>query len=235
MPNPFFKFKQFTVWHDKCAMKVGTDGVLLGSWVDVSSAGTILDVGTGSGLVALMMAQRNNNARITAVEIDHDAAIQARENVEHSLWKDTIDVVCTDYKNFTSDTKFDLIVSNPPYFKDSLKPSDKQRTLARHTNELTYNELIEKSVVLLTSNGVLSLIVPSEIVQEIETIANRCGLYIVRRTDVHTTHLAEPKRTLLSLCFRKGNYLIEHLTIEISRHVYTSEFIELTKQYYLKM
>lgn len=235
MSSLYFRFKQFVVWHDKCAMKVGTDGVLLGSWVNVFHVRTILDVGTGSGLVALMMAQRNSNVRITAIEIDPDAAMQAKENVKSSQWKEIISVICIDYKRFVSDVKFDLIVSNPPYFKDSLKSPDKQRTLARHTNKLTYDVLIAKSVTLLAPNGALTLIIPTEVLQEIETIANRYGLYIVHQVNVHPIPLSESKRTLLTFRFYKSNCLIEDLTIETSRHIYTPEFIELTKEYYLKM
>lgn len=133
MPNPYFSFKQFTVYHDRCAMKVGTDGVLLGAWADVVSARNILDIGTGTGLISLMMAQRCN-ARIRAVDIDADAVEQARGNVAASPWQDRIEVELQDICHFTSETLFDVIVSNPPYFTDSLKCPGKQRNIARHTD-----------------------------------------------------------------------------------------------------
>ena len=121
MSNPYFQFKQFTVWHDKCAMKVGTDGVLLGAWTSVQGAHSILDVGTGTGLVALMLAQRSlPNTNIVALEIDEAAARQAKENIVRSPWKKQIEVVQADFRKYQSPEKFDVIVSNPPYFVDSL-------------------------------------------------------------------------------------------------------------------
>ena len=142
MSNPYFQFKQFTVWHDKCAMKVGTDGVLLGAWASVQNAHKILDVGTGTGLVALMLAQRSlPDADIIALEIDGAAAGQARENVTRSPWKERVEVVQTDFRDYQSSDKFDVIVSNPPYFVDSLECPDQQRNAARHNGSLTYEEL----------------------------------------------------------------------------------------------
>ena len=130
MSQPFFQFKQFTVWHDKCAMKVGTDGVLLGAWTPVESSARILDIGTGTGLVALMLAQRCS-ASVIALEIDGTAAQQAAENITRSPWGSRIEVVCQDfrlYSNKNNSLKYDTIVSNPPYFTDSLKCPDSQRT-----------------------------------------------------------------------------------------------------------
>ena len=133
MSNPYFQFKQFTVWHDKCAMKVGTDGVLLGAWTSVESAHRILDIGTGTGLVALMLVQRSlPDANIVALEIDEAAVGQARENIIRSPWKERVEVVQADFRKYRSSDKFDVIVSNPPYFVDSLECPDRQRTAARH-------------------------------------------------------------------------------------------------------
>ena len=137
MPNPYFSFKQFTVYHDRCAMKVGTDGVLLGAWTDVSGARDILDIGTGTGLIALMLAQRSE-AHIVAVDIDEDAVKQAKENVEKSPWPGRIEVERHDICCFNSDIRYDVIVSNPPYFFNSLKCPDGQRNIARHTVGLNF-------------------------------------------------------------------------------------------------
>ena len=115
MPNPFFSFKQFTVYHDRCAMKVGTDGVLLGAWTDLSHSHRILDIGTGTGLIALMMAQRSPEAQITAIDLDAEAVSQARDNIQHSPWKDRIEALLQDVCTYSIDKKFDTIVSNPPY------------------------------------------------------------------------------------------------------------------------
>lgn len=234
MSNPYFQFKQFTVRHDKCAMKVGTDGVLLGSWTDVSAARNILDVGAGTGLVSLMIAQRCA-ASITALEIDADATCQALENVNHSPWRDRIEVVQADYKEFLPEYKFDLIVSNPPYFSESLKCPDKQRTTARHTDVLTYPDLIAKTASILHQNGKFSLIIPSDTLAIVKEVACTNGLYPCRQTNVHTKPDVPSKRTLVTFSFKEVVPRIDDLVIELSRHVYSKEYIELTKEYYLKM
>ena len=144
MSNSFFQFKQFTIQQDQCAMKVGTDGVLLGAWVDLTNKKKCLDVGTGTGLIALMMAQRTAEAHITAVEVDEEAVVQARRNVLNSPWKDRVEMVHCNFLSFQPNQKFDSIVSNPPYFTNNLISPDKQRTLARHNNHMTYSELINK-------------------------------------------------------------------------------------------
>ncbi len=149
MSNPYFTFKQFTIWHDKCAMKVGTDGVLLGAWAPVENCKRILDVGTGTGLIAIQLAQRAPQANITAVEIDKIAANQASDNVRNSPWANRIEVICADFRHYTPNERFDMIVSNPPYFINSLKCGNEQRNTARHTDELNYNLLFSHSATLL--------------------------------------------------------------------------------------
>ncbi len=167
MSNSYFQFKQFTVWHDKCAMKVGTDGVLLGAWVNIFNAKSVLDIGTGTGLIALMIAQRST-ANILAVEIDADAVNQAIENVERSPWSGNIKVQHADFKTATFNTKFDVIVSNPPYFSDSLLSPDTHRSTARHTSELTYHDLISRVSGILAFKGEFSLIIPADISDKIK-------------------------------------------------------------------
>ena len=162
MTKSSFKFKQFTIFHDKCAMKVGTDGVLLGAWAPADGAERILDVGTGTGLIALQLAQRNPHARITAIEIDATAAGQAAENVSRSLWTDRVEVVCRDFRDYQPENRFDLIVSNPPYFIDALKCPDEQRCTARHAGNLNYDLLFRRSASLLKEQGVVSIIIPAE-------------------------------------------------------------------------
>ena len=181
MSQPFFQFKQFTVWHDKCAMKVGTDGVLLGAWTPVESSARILDIGTGTGLVALMLAQRCS-ASVIALEIDGKAAQQAAENITRSPWGSRIEVVCQDfrlYSNKNNSLKYDTIVSNPPYFTDSLKCPDSQRNTARHNDNLSYEELLklgsDKYTVKLKSfpSGINQIrIVPEQVDFLIEQITS---------------------------------------------------------------
>ena len=167
MGAPFFKFRQFTVWHDRCAMKVGTDGVLLGAWAGQDRPGEILDIGTGSGLIALMLAQRFPKARITGIDCDKDAAMQAKENFTGSPWADRLRTVHIGLQGFCRDTvtaaeRFDLIVSNPPFYDNTLTNPDSRRCTARHTGGLPHDELLLLSAGLLTDSGVFSLIVPSE-------------------------------------------------------------------------
>lgn len=235
MSNPFFQFKQFTVWHDKCAMKVGTDGVLLGAWADVGNTFQILDVGTGTGLIALMLAQRAPLARITAIEIDEEAAEQARINVAHSSWADRIDVVCKNFRSFETEDKYNLIVSNPPYFIDALHCPDKQRNMARHTCELNYELLFQHSARLLDRQGRVCVIIPAEVEQSVVATAWKYGLFPSRLLRVFTKPGKPCRRVLLSFGFQDNGCAEDILHIEVEHHQYTSEYIALTKEFYLKM
>ena len=235
MPKPYFTFKQFTIHHDRCAMKVGTDGVLLGAWTNLKNANRILDVGTGTGLIALMLAQRTRDAKITAIDIDVDAVGQAKENVLASPWKDRVEVALQDVCTYVPDGLFDIIVSNPPYFVNSLKCPDGQRTTARHTDSLDANRLIGKVTELLAPEGCFSLILPADQTNELLRIAGEYGLYSSRITRVVTRPGLSPKRVLVE--FRKTIRICEEneLVVELDRHVYSEDYISLTKDFYLKM
>ena len=235
MPNPFFAFKQFTIHHDRCAMKVGTDGVLLGAWVNLSNSHRILDIGTGTGLIALMMAQRCNESNITAIDIDTEAVSQANENIQASPWKDRVIAIQQDIRSFHPNKSFDTIVSNPPYFINSLKSSDTQRNTARHTDTLSAEDLIRKTADLLTEDGYFSIILPTEQIEELIQISERVGLYPSRRTHVITRPGLMPKRTLMEFCKRETPFPTNQLVIELDRHVYSEEYIALTRDFYLKM
>ena len=234
MPQSFFQFKQFTVWHDRCAMKVGTDGVLLGAWAPVKSAESILDIGTGTGLVALMLAQRSQ-ASIVALEIDEAAAAQAQENVNRSPWQSKIKIIKTDFKEYNSDKKFDVIVSNPPYFEDSLKCPNKQRNAARHNSELTYDELLKGVADLLLPDGLFTLVIPTNAENTVKEIASSYALYPVRQLYIITKPKFPSKRTLISFSFHCEEHTYECILTEIARHQYSEEYIALTKEFYLKM
>lgn len=235
MPNPYFAFKQFTVRHDRCAMKVGTDGVLLGAWTDLSHSRRILDIGTGTGLISLMLAQRCMDARITAIDLDSAAVEQAQENIQASPWKDRIEALQQDICTYPPNGTFDTIVSNPPYFIDSLKCPDGQRNTARHTDTLDADRLIGKVSELLTSDGRFSIILPAEQTEDLIRVAGEKGLHPSRQTWVITRPGLSPKRILME--FRKIPVTLQpdELVIELERHVYSEEYIALTQEFYLKM
>ncbi|WP_321331323.1 methyltransferase [uncultured Bacteroides sp.] len=234
MSNFYFQFKQFTVWHDKCGMKVGTDGVLLGSWVRVAAARRILDVGTGTGLLALMMAQRSD-ATIVALDVDKNAVCQARENVSGSPWKNRISILESDFREYMPDEKFDVIVSNPPYFVDSLISPDRQRTMARHSSGLTYNELLVGVSSLLSDEGEFNVVVPADTAPMFIDKARMYGLYPARQLLVKTKPGDIPKRALIVFSFIEKECKTDELLTELARHKYSSQYIALTRDYYLNM
>lgn len=214
-------------------MKVGTDGVLLGAWVNLNGVKEILDVGTGTGLVAIMLAQRCP-ANIIGIELDKIASEQAKENVLLTEWKERIEIINENFNKWQTNAKFDLIVSNPPYFVNSLKSPDENRSNARHTDNLSYEELIKKVNSLLTDEGVSSIIIPTTEEKNLKDIAKHYNLYATRQTYVFTKPGSISKRTLISFCKTKREYKTDELIIELSRHHYSKEFKDLTKDYYLK-
>lgn len=236
MANSYFQFKQFTIRHDKCAMKVGTDGVLLGAWAEIRSARRILDVGTGSGLIALMLAQRSN-ARIDAIDIDRDACIQADENSKLSPFADRISIEHASFAEYASvcPKKYDLIISNPPYFITSLKGPDEKRNLARHTDSLLLEDLIKDSKRLLTTDGRIALILPFEQTKSLLDLSKKYDLFPYRRTDIIPQPGSNPKRLLIELSIQQKSYTADSLIIEEARHQYTAAYKTLTHEFYLKM
>lgn len=236
MANSWFQFKQFKVNQDKTAMKVGTDGVLLGSWVQVADAADVLDVGTGTGLIALMLAQRSSNTRITAIDIEEDAVLQAQQNALESPWSSRIAIEQADYCRFRSAevALFDLIVSNPPYFRQSLKPQAHQRAVARHSHQLPYDSLIENTNRLLKDDGAFAVILPYVEGSVFIALAAAQGLYCRRKTSVYSTPKSEVRRLLLQFTKEAGSILEDELVIEASgRHGYSAEYLALTKDFYL--
>ena len=230
-----FRFKQFQICQDQAAMKVGTDGVLLGAWTQIGNAQTALDVGTGTGLLALMLAQRNANLQIDAVELDSQAAKQAQCNVQVSLWKDRINVFNVDFQQFKTNIRYDLIISNPPFFDEQTLSPAKQRQMARHTVHLDIQTLLSKSAALLSPKGRLSIIYPATKYDEILRVATQNNLFINRLTFVKGNAKVKPKRILIELSRQQINTEENTLVIERERHVYTDAYVELTKDFYLKM
>lgn len=198
MSNNSFTFQKFTIHQDRCAMKVGTDGVLLGAWAHGGKR--ILDIGTGTGLVAIMMAQRFADAHVTAVEIDHNAALQACDNASCSPFASRIGIVETSVQNFDvyGTQLFDSIVSNPPFFTDSLKNPDSQRATARHADTLPYRDLFTAVKRLLAEDGEFSAIIPSNCLTSFIAEAYLAHLVPIRRLAIRTTPRKQPKRHLVS-------------------------------------
>lgn len=237
MATSYFQFKQFRIWHHKCAMKVGTDGVLLGSWANITNCKTILDIGSGSGLISLMLAQRSN-AHIDAIDIDYGAFCQTSENAELSDFNQQITAFHLPLNTYTLDCqkKYDLIVSNPPYFKDSLKGPDRQRNTARHTDSLTLTNLLTDCCRLLNKEGRLALILPYDQKELLQDKLNQHQLFTQRITSVIPVVGSKPKRLLIEAGKIAPETIINNeLTIEVARHQYTEDYIDLTRDFYLKM
>ncbi|MDY7023538.1 MAG: methyltransferase [Cyanobacteriota bacterium] len=233
--NPYFKFKQFTIFQDRCAMKVGVDGVLLGAWTDIRNAKTILDIGTGTGLIALMLAQRST-AQIDAVEIDKNACIQAQENVIRSPWKDRIRVHQASVQDYTKYClrRYDLIISNPPFFENASKASKLERTVARHTDLLSQVDLLDISQQILTSQGRLVVIYPTEVANIFQQKAENFDLFCSKKLFVKPTPTSSVKRIILEFSQTQKLLSEQTLVIEEQRHIYTANFIHLVKDFYLK-
>lgn len=234
--NIYFQFKQFNIIHEKSAMKVGTDGVLLGAWANVAHVKNILDIGTGTGVIAIMLAQRCD-AQITAIEIEKNAAQEAKLNVANSPWKNRIRVDNMAFQEFAVNTKqkFDLIVSNPPYFENGSKKKNINQTIARHTDFLSFTELISGVVKLLNSNGKFSVVLPYATSDEIIKIARSKGLVLIRKTDVKPKISKLANRCLLEFSPFENHLETDELMIYNNEGTdYSAAYKALTKDFYLK-
>ena len=233
-----FNFKQFHVNQDRCAMKIGTDGVLLGAWTPlINNPYNVLDIGAGTGILSLMLAQRSNAEQIDAIEIDEDAYEQCVENFEASPWGDKLFCFHAGLDEFVDEPEdeYDLIISNPPFYTDDYKSENTSRDLARFEDALPFEELIEAAALLLSDNGIFSVIIPFKEEERFVSMCKELDLFPLKITRVKGTPTSETKRSLLAFCRIEQTPLIDELIIEISRHNYTPEYIELTKEFYLKM
>ena len=234
-----FQFKQFSVEQDRCAMKVGTDGVLLGAWSPIpENIFSVLDVGAGTGIIALMLAQRTNAEQIDALEIDEEAYEQAVENFENSPWGDRLFCFHAGLDEFIEEPEdeYDLIISNPPFYTEDYKTDNEQRDLARFSDAMPFEDLVEAADLLLSENGIFSVIIPYKEEEKFIALAKDFDLFPIKITRVKGTPTTEIKRSLLA--FSRNvleNFLVDQLVIETSRHIYTEEYIALTKDFYLKM
>ena len=233
-----FTFKQFTVNQERCAMKIGTDGVLLGAWAPlINNPNAILDIGAGTGILSLMLAQRSTAEQIDAIEIDEDAYEQCVENFETSPWGDRLFCFHAGLDEFVDDPedKYDLIISNPPFYAEDFKTDDSQRDMARFQDAMPFEELIEAAALLLSDNGIFSVIIPFKQEAKFVSMCKELDLFPLQITRVKGTPTSDIKRSLLAFTRIEQTPLIDELTIEISRHQYTPEYIALTKDFYLKL
>ena len=234
-----FQFKQFSVNQDQTAMKIGTDGVLLGAWTPIeNNPKSVLDIGTGTGIIALMLAQRSDAEQIDALEIDESAYEQAVENFENSPWGDRLFCFHAGLDEFVDDPEdeYDLIVSNPPFYSEEYRSENEQRDSARFQGAMPFEELVEAADLLLSENGIFSVIIPFNEEDRFIELCSEVELYPIKITRVKGALNTKIIRSLLA--FKRYELAVltsDELVIEISRHEYTPEYIALTKDFYLKM
>jgi tRNA1Val (adenine37-N6)-methyltransferase len=234
-----FKFKQFALNQDRCAMKIGTDAVLLGAWCPIDNTPkSILDIGAGTGILALMLAQRTNADQIDALEIDEEAYEQCVENFEGSPWADKLFCYHAGLDEFVDDPEdeYDLIISNPPFYSEDFKTDNEQRDLARFQDAMPFEDLIEAADLLLSENGTFAVIIPYKEEERFIDLCAEYELYPVKATRVKGSHKTPIVRSLLAFKRYELSVLTaDELVIEINRHEYTDDYINLTQDFYLKM
>jgi len=227
-----FYFQQFAIEQDQCAMKIGLDSVLLGAWVPIVNPKRILDIGTGTGILSLMMAQRSK-AIIDAVEIDERAFQQAKCNIKESKFHKQIVCFNTSIQDFDSTSSYDVIISNPPYFEKSLKSGDKARDTARHNDQLSLDDLFSRASQLLAPQGILAFILPYSSLEQINTRAKKYAFFISHITEVKGRKHKNPNRILICLQKEETKANIKSLTVYDEEGKYTADFQALTKDFYL--
>lgn len=232
MSKPF-NFKKFTISQKLNSQKVGTDSMLLGAWVE-GNFHSILDIGTGTGILALMMAQKFEHAKIVAIEPEEFSFQEAKENFERSIFKNSITSFCATLQNFKSQEKFDLIISNPPYFSNSTLSKNQSKNNARHNLHLNFDDLIEYAVNLLSDQGIIAVIVPAESQKSLLEISERHHLY--PNKILHTIKDDRTKvRSLIQLTKSKPqNIDMKEMIVKHSDNTYSAEYIEMTKDFYGK-
>ncbi|MFD1161061.1 tRNA1(Val) (adenine(37)-N6)-methyltransferase [Hwangdonia seohaensis] len=236
--NKPFKFKQFTINQDRCAMKIGTDSVLLGTWCSLkNNPFSVLDIGAGTGVISLMLAQRSNAELIDAIEIDDNAYEQCVDNFEASPWGDRLFCYHASLEAFTEEIedKYDVIVSNPPFYSEDYKTEKKARDLARFTDAMPFEHLVDSVSKLLSEHGTFSVIIPFKEESKLIELASRAHLFPNNLLHVKGHPNSEIKRSLIEFSFRESAIKTDALIIETERHQYTKEYINLTKDFYIKM
>ena len=239
-----FQFKEFKVHQNRCAMKIGTDGVILGAWSSIEhEPQSILDIGTGTGIIALQLAQRSSAVTIDAIEIDEQAHEQCTHNFEHSSWADRLFCYHGSVQEFASEMehKYDLIVSNPPFFKapkstgSQTQNTSQERAVARFTDTLPFKHLVVCAAHLLSQNGVFCTILPQKEADSFIEIAAQNKLFISKICTIRGIKTSKIKRCLLAFSLHQSKPKTQELTIEVSRHNYTQDYKNLVRDFYVKM
>lgn len=225
-----FRFQQFSIQQSKDVFRVGTDGVLLGAMCNVKNAKKILEIGTGTGLISLMLAQRNVSAKISAIDINENAVKLASENFRNSIFNENLKVELKDFKNFETNENFDLVVCNPPFFEKNASAKD---VLARQQVELNFRNLVEKSTEIITKKGILSIILPSEAAMDVKSLAAEFNLYLVREINIYGIEGGNLKRNILEFSLAQKPLEISDFVIEKSPREYSDQYLNLTKNFHV--
>ena len=225
-----FRFQQFSIQQSKDVFRVGTDGVLLGAMCNVTNAKKILEIGTGTGLISLMLAQRNVSAKILAIDINESAVKLASENFRNSIFNENLKVELKDFKNFETNENFDLVVCNPPFFEENASAKD---VLARQQVELNFRNLVEKSTEIITKKGILSIILPSEAATDVKSLAEEFNLYLVREINIYGIEGGNLKRNILEFSLAQKPLEISDFVIEKSPRKYSDQYLNLTKNFHV--
>jgi tRNA1Val (adenine37-N6)-methyltransferase len=232
-----FHLKPFSLQHHRSTMKVGTDAMILGVWANVEKVSYALDIGTGCGIISLLIASRSN-AKITAIDIDNESINEANENFQNSPYSDRLQAVLADLNNFSinSNTKFDLIVSNPPFFVNDLRSMDEKRKMARHSDNLSYSQLCEGVNHLISSNGKFCIVLPYEESRQFVEIAKKNALFQSKQFVIFPREGMLPNRINFEFSKNQGEKIItEKFTIRNLNDTFTSQYIDLLKDYYLNL
>ena len=225
-----FRFQQFSIQQSKDVFRVGTDGVLLGAMCNVKNAKKILEIGTGTGFISLMLAQRNVSAKISAIDINENAVKLASENFRNSIFNENLKVELKDFKNFETNENFDLVVCNPPFFEENASAKD---VLARQQVKLNFRNLVEKSTEIITKKGILSIILPSEAAKDVKSLAEEFNLYLVREINIYGIEGGNLKRNILEFSLAQKPLEISDFVIEKSPREYSDQYLNLTKNFHV--